>query len=67
MEDCEALRRAYYIEKKSIRQIAREQHHSSRTIAKVIKEAAPQPYRQPITRPAPVLVHTHASFSGMIR
>ena len=28
VEDYEAIRRAYYLEKKSIRQIAREQHHS---------------------------------------
>ncbi len=32
VEDYEAIRRAYYIEKLSIRQIAREQHHSRRTI-----------------------------------
>lgn len=51
----EAIRRAYYLEHKSIRQIAREQHHSRRTVAKAIKEAEPQPYRQPITRPAPML------------
>ena len=38
VEDREAIRRAYYLEKKSIRQIAREQHHSRRTVAKAIKE-----------------------------
>jgi hypothetical protein len=29
VEDYEAIRRAYYLEKKSIRQIAKEQHHSA--------------------------------------
>ena len=37
VEDYEAIRRAYYIEKKSIRQIAREQHHSRTTIRKAIE------------------------------
>src|SRR5438105_2613999 len=31
VENYEAIRRAYYLEKKSIRQIAREQHHSGRS------------------------------------
>jgi hypothetical protein len=34
VEDREAIRRAYYLEHKSIRKIAREQHHSRRTVAK---------------------------------
>ncbi len=45
VEDYEAIRRAYYIEKQSIRQIAREQHHSRRTIRKALQQVHPQPYQ----------------------
>ncbi len=55
MENREAIRRAYYLEHKSIRQIAREQHHSLRTVAKAIQEAESQPYRKTTPRPAPML------------
>ena len=40
VEDYEAIRRAYYLEKKSIRQIAREQHHSRKTIRRAIRSPA---------------------------
>ena len=45
VEDYEAIRRAYYLEKKSIRQIAREQHHSRKTIRKAIDKVQRQPYQ----------------------
>ena len=54
VEDYEAIRRAYYLEKKSIRQIAREQHHSRRTIRKAIQQVHPQPYQLTTPKPAPV-------------
>src|SRR5947199_5450010 len=54
VEDYEAIRRAYYIEKMSIRQIAREQHHSRRTIRKAIQQVHPQPYQLTTPKPAPV-------------
>src|SRR2546426_1647717 len=54
VEDYEAIRRAYYIEKQSIRQIAREQHHSRRTIRKAIQQVHPHPYLRTIPKPAPV-------------
>src|SRR6266571_8375112 len=54
VEDYEAIRRAYYLEKKSIRQIAREQHHSRRTIRKAIQQAHPHPYLRTIPKPAPI-------------
>src|SRR2546428_11542174 len=60
VEDREAIRRAYYLEHKSIRQIAREQHHSRRTIAKAIKELELQSYQRNTSRPAPVLGSFHA-------
>src|SRR2546428_11140250 len=54
VEDYEAIRRAYYLEKKSIRQIAREQHHSRRTIRKAIQHVHPHPYLRTIPKPAPI-------------
>ncbi len=54
VEDYEAIRRAYYIEKQSIRQIAREQHHSRRTIRKAIQQVHPHPYLRTIPKPAPI-------------
>src|SRR6266567_671588 len=54
VEDYEAIRRAYYLEKKSIRQIAREQHHSRRTIRKAIGKVQPQPYQLRHPKSAPI-------------
>src|SRR2546423_6416857 len=54
VEDYEAIRRAYYLEKKSIRQIAREQHHSRSTIRKAIQHVRPQPYLRTRPKPAPI-------------
>ena len=59
VEDREAIRRAYYLEHKSIRQIAREQHHSRRTVAKALKEIELQSYQRNKSRPAPVLGSFH--------
>jgi transposase len=49
------IRKAYYIEKKSIRQIARELHHSCVTVRKAILSAEPESYTLTKPRPAPVL------------
>jgi|SRR5579864_2851436 len=46
VEDREAIRKAYYLEHKSIRQIAREQYHSRSTIRKALKDIQPQPYQR---------------------
>src|SRR6266566_8429464 len=54
VEDYEAIRRAYYIAKQSIRQIAREQHHSRRTIRKALQQVHTLPYRRSIPQPAPI-------------
>jgi transposase len=55
VEDFEAIRRAYYLEKKSIRQIARELHHSRRVIRRAINAPRPETYQRSIVKPAPVL------------
>ena len=51
----EAIRRAYYVEKKSIRQIARDLHVSRKTVDKALLSAVPQPYTLTTPRTAPIL------------
>ena len=55
VDHIERIRRAYYVEEKSIRQIAKEQNHSRTTIRKALVSAQPQKYRLKKERPAPVL------------
>ena len=45
MEEREAIRRAYYLEGKSKRQIAREHSHSRKTVDKAVDNQPPRPYR----------------------
>ena len=54
VEDREAIRRAYYLNRKSKRQIAREQGHSRKTIDKAVENLPPQPYRLTKPKAAPV-------------
>lgn len=53
MDQREQIRRAYFIEGKSIRQIAQEGHHHRRTIRQALRDAGPPRYtlRQPRARP----------------
>jgi transposase len=55
VEDREKIRRAYFVEKKSQRQIARELGCSRDTVKKAIESAEPGQYRLTQPRPAPVL------------
>jgi transposase len=55
VEDREKIRRAYFIENKSQRQIARELGHSRKTVRKAIESAEPAAYTLRKPRPAPVL------------
>ena len=55
VEERERIRRAYFNENKSIRQIARELGHSRPTVRKAIQAAEPAVYMQRVPRPAPVL------------
>ena len=55
VEDREKIRRAYFVEKKSIREIARELHHGRETVKKALESAAPATYTLEKPRPAPVL------------
>jgi len=49
----EEIRRAYYVDGKSIRRIAREGHHDRRTVRKALRDAGPPRYtlQQPRARP----------------
>jgi len=51
----EQIRRAFFIEGKSIRQIARERHHDRRTVRAAIRDAGPSRYRLTHPRSRPVL------------
>lgn len=55
LNETETIRRAYYIEGKSIREIAREYHHGRRAIRNAIGEASPPEYNQKQERAAPVM------------
>ena len=51
----ESIRRAYHIEGKSKRQIARELGHSRKTVSKALKYSTPPPYSPRQVQPHPVL------------
>lgn len=55
VEQIEEIRQAYYREGKSVRQIAREQHHSRAVIASALQDATPRKYTLASPRPSPVL------------
>ena len=51
----EQIRRAFFIEGKSIRKIARERHHDRRTVRAAIRDAGPSRYKLTEPRSRPVL------------
>jgi transposase len=55
VHDYERIRRAYYVEKRSIRQIEREFGHSYWTVRKALDASAPEPYQLRKSKNAPVL------------
>lgn len=55
VDDYEAIRRAYFLDGWSIREIAQKLHHSRRLIRKAIAQAEPDRYRLTQPRSAPVL------------
>lgn len=55
LKETERIRKAYFVQGKSIREIAREYHHGRRVIRNAIGSAAPPTYTQKKTRAAPVL------------
>ena len=55
VRDYERIRQAYYVEKKSIRQIGRETGHGYWTVCKALANSAPQPYTLSAAKEAPKL------------
>lgn len=55
VETYERIRRAFYHEHKSMREIERELGHSYWTIRKALENSMPMPYTRQQTKPAPVL------------
>ena len=55
VQDREKIRRAYFVENKSMRQIARELNHSRDTVKKAVESAEPATYALRKPRLAPVL------------
>ena len=55
VEEMEKIRRAYFREGLSIRQIGRTLHHGRRVIRRAIARADPGQYRRVQGRPTPVL------------
>lgn len=54
VEERETIRRAYSLEGKRKRQIAREHNHSRKTVDKAVDHRPPQPYRLTRSKPSPV-------------
>jgi len=55
VEDREKIRRAYFVEKKSLRQIAKDLHIARKTVSKAIGSAEAETYRLSEPRSAPLL------------
>lgn len=55
LERHEQIRRAYYVDEKSMRQIEQEMGHSYWTIRKALEQSVPAPYRLTVEKAAPVL------------
>jgi transposase len=55
VDEKERIRRAYFLQRKSIRQIAREFHHARRTVRKAIYHAGPPQYTRVVPATKPVL------------
>ena len=62
----ERIRRAFFIDGKSIRQIAREWHHCRRTVRAAIRDGSPSSYKLFQPRPRPVLGRFVATIDGWL-
>ena len=66
VKERERIRRAYYMEGKSMRQIERELGHGYWTIRKALESAVPLPYTLKVPREAPVLGPYRAQIERML-
>jgi len=62
VDEKERIRRAYFLQRKSIREIAREFHHARKTVRKAIYDPAPPQYTRVVPTAKPVL----APFTAII-
>jgi len=67
VEDRESIRRAYYLDHKSKRQIAHEQGHSRKTIDKAVDNLPPRPYQRSTAKPAPIFGPFQARADELLR
>ncbi len=66
VEQCEKVRRGYYVEGKSVRQLMRETGHSFRTIRRILAGNEPGRYVLKNGRAAPVLGAYKAQIDSML-
>ncbi|HQE92204.1 MAG TPA: IS21 family transposase [Anaerolineae bacterium] len=66
MEKREQIRRAYFIEEKSIRAICSDLHCTARTVHKALASAEPGAYTLQTPRPAPVLGPYHERIAALL-
>lgn len=66
VEDRELIRRAYFVDHKSVRAIARELKHSRDTIREALGAAEPRTYTLKTARPAPVLGAFRAAIDALL-
>ncbi|MCB0171949.1 MAG: IS21 family transposase [Anaerolineae bacterium] len=66
VEEKEKIRRAYYVEKKSVRQIARELKYARQTVRKALQSAEPEKYKMKRARQAPVLGPYHERIKALL-
>ena len=66
VEDYEQIRRMYYINGKSQRDVARETGHSRRTVKQAVENAQPTGYRQKASRASPVLGPYQAALKALL-
>ena len=66
VEDYERIRRMYYIEGKSQRDIAKETGHGRRTVKQVINDVQPPGYRLKVARGAPMLGAYLTALNGLL-
>ena len=62
----EQIRRAYYVDKKSIRQIGREYGYGYWTVRKALDQSEPQPYQLSQAKAAPVLGPYKAQIEALL-
>lgn len=66
VDDYERIRKAYYVEGLSIREISRQLHHGRKLVRKALDHAVPAGYRLKEARPAPKLAPFQARLDELI-